>query len=483
MKKVSLHLIFCFGLIGIVNAQNEGDALRFSQKFYEADPTCTGGVTGAGPLSSNVNPAAFALKKKSEVFIIGSFSNTRTNSSYLGESNTDGKYNFVISGIGVTLNGNNDEYDDFGYTIGFSFNQTNSFHQRIFFEGINTESTILETFAEDASGTIPDNLSMITFGGLAYEAYLIDPASIFVDEDQYVPALSNLQSIRVLQGRVTETEGSINDLNVSFAVRHRNILYGGISIGITTLGYTERSEFFEENLADTVRYYESMSFVEDIRSDAVGVTVILGIIYQPITGLRFGGSVQTPSAYSFNENYRYDMFGQIKGRGEEWSWAYGHFDYKLTTPLRATLSAAWAHESYGSVSIDYEFVDYRTARFSSSWYGYIDENVNIQSMYRSVGNLRIGAEGRLRMFSVRGGYAHYSSPFKSKYLPENVDGSSSAISLGIGIHTDAFSVDLTYIRRQAESFYVPYSVKGKTIPGAVSDMEKDIVQIGFRKYF
>jgi len=66
----------------------------------------------------------------------------------------------------------------------------------------------------------------------------------------------------------------------------------------------------------------------------------------------------------------------------------------------------------GLISADYQFVDYRDARFHPTG-EFADINDIIQSSYSTQNIIRVGTEWRFGPFSVRGGYGFYSSPFNN----------------------------------------------------------------------
>jgi len=116
----------------------------------------------------------------------------------------------------------------------------------------------------------------------------------------------------------------------------------------------------------------------------------------------------------------------------------GIYDYEIETPMKAIVSGAYVIGKSGLISVDYEIVDYSTAKLKngSGGYNYVDENKTVQSAYRTVGNLHIGGEYRLNnSFSLRAGYENYPSAYKSTYLNKanvNSSASNSTVSGGFG---------------------------------------------------
>jgi len=108
MKKISLIALISLISIITVNAQNEVDALRYSQTTFggTARSMAMGGAFGAlgADFSSlSTNPAGIAMYKKSEFTLTPSFYRGKTSSSFYGTSNDDSKYNLNISNVGLVI--------------------------------------------------------------------------------------------------------------------------------------------------------------------------------------------------------------------------------------------------------------------------------------------------------------------------------------------------------------------------------------------
>jgi hypothetical protein len=116
----------------------------------------------------------------------------------------------------------------------------------------------------------------------------------------------------------------------------------------------------------------------------------------------------------------------------------GVYDYEIETPMKTIISGAYVIGKVGLISVDYEIVDYSTAKLKNGTdgYDYYDQNKVIKDAYKTVGNLHIGGEYRVNSnFSLRAGYENYPSVFKSTYLDQknmNKNASYSTVSGGFG---------------------------------------------------
>ena len=137
---------------------------------------------------------------------------------------------------------------------------------------------------------------------------------------------------------------------------------------------------------------------------------------------------------------------------------------------------AFIIQKKGLISIDYELIDYSSARLRSEFYGYDSENASIDRKYTHANNLRVGTEWRFDPFSIRGGYALYGSPFKSGVN----DGVRENYSFGFGIREDVFYIDFAYIFSKTSEDYYIYS--GELVEPTLTTAESHTFQttLGFR---
>ena len=133
------------------------------------------------------------------------------------------------------------------------------------------------------------------------------------------------------------------------------------------------------------------------------------------------------------------------------------YQYSLVTPWRGVLSAAGIFGKYGFISVDYEYVNYASARFyfdnaDRTWQN--DVNTAIKNSYKGASNLRVGLEGRIDKVSLRVGFGYYGSPYKTTVV--NAD--RIEMSAGIGFRTDSWFVDLGFVNSQSKMQEQPYTL-------------------------
>ncbi|MFB0926148.1 MAG: hypothetical protein QMB65_12850, partial [Vicingaceae bacterium] len=173
----------------------------------------------------------------------------------------------------------------------------------------------------------------------------------------------------------------------------------------------------------------------------------LGIIYKAANWFRVGAAFHTPTLYSLTDQYRTNITAEKKdGTVFEDETPSGSFNYLVTTPYRFVSSASIVFGSRGVINVDYEIVDYASARISedseySTGVDFSTENDNIRSNFKMTQNLRVGSEVRFDPFRVRLGYRLQGDPLSGKF---GLDSGSSIYSGGIGIKEDGYYFDMAY---------------------------------------
>ena len=90
--------------------------------------------------------------------------------------------------------------------------------------------------------------------------------------------------------------------------------YIGGSININTLTFTRTSIFHESdatnNPNNNFNYFDAEEY---LKTDGVGASVKLGIIFKPVDALRVGINFHSPSWYSFKDTYTGTITADTEG--------------------------------------------------------------------------------------------------------------------------------------------------------------------------
>ncbi len=493
MKKTIFLLAIGAVCILQLAAQTDVDALRYSQIFPggTSRSMSMGGAFGAlgGDFSClSMNPAGIALFRKSEFTFSPSLGDLSTNSSYLGSSYNNSKYNFNISNVGLIghlnlQNSNPEGWQNVDFGIGY--NRQNNFNSNITFQGQNNNSSLLDYFLQQVNssgGTLPSDLSAgnayFQDASLAYNAYLINPLS--GDSTHYNSVLHGAGEI---QKMVINTTGSMGEMVLSMGANYAHKLYFGATLGIDFLNYNENSLYSEENQHDTVPGFKNFNINRTLNTYGTGINLKLGMIYRANDFLRIGLAVHTPTFYNMHDDYNATINSSFDTESHTYSNTPGSFDYTLTTPLRVIGSIAVIINKQGVISADYEFVDYSSSQLNSSTYTFTDANSAVQQKYTATSNIRFGTEWNITNIKLRAGYAFYGSPFSSSTTPPNgANLSTNSFSVGIGVKENSLSLDLGYVYSIAKQYYQPYILTSQTVDGATIKSTNNVfvMTIGYK---
>jgi hypothetical protein len=492
-------------LAATAGAQNDVDAIRYSQLIpsITARSLAMGGAFGAlGADFSSLsnNPAGIALYRRSEFTFTPAFANFSTESTYLGEKNRDNKYNFNIGNIGLVIAFPKDERNTSpwrSWSFALGYNKLNNYQSRSIYEGLNTKTSLLDAYVEEANGTTYDQLGSDGFtafsSDLAFQTYLIDtlPGSV----NQYFSAVPNGGEI---QRRFRETRGSSGEALLAFGGNYMDRVFWGVTLAFPYLRYNEDVIYEEIDPADDVQQttpgvdssyaaylnFESFRLSQQVATSGSGFQAKFGLLFRPNDWLRFGAAIHSPGFYNMHDEWINSIHANFTGDSYDYESPFGSYDYNLTTPFRASGSVAMIYRQQGVLSFDYEFTDYTAAKLSASDYSFIDENQTIRSTYAQGHNFRAGGEWKYGIFSFRLGAAYYSGIVRSELSTTGSDQHKFIYSGGIGIREEYYFVDIGYAMARGNESYRNYELAStpEAEPAAISTLSDHrlLVTFGFR---
>jgi hypothetical protein len=482
MKKTGIVLIIVLATFINGFAQLADDALRYSQVFYTGTARfiSMGGAFTAlgGDLSSlSQNPAGIGLFRSSEISLTPQLFNIRTTAGLNGYNTLDYVYDFNLAQVGMVANiiDKSTESGLQSLNFAYSYNKTNNLNQSIIINGTGEYSSMADFWADNADGYFKDELiDQVPDSYLAWETGLIDslPGSnisygtVFSNYGDNPPSVYG-QRIR----RLVNYEGYTGEHALTVGGNLSDKLYFGATFGISHLEYSSKYEHLEETDVDLPSEFGSLNYTFFYSNKGTGFGFKMGAIYRPLEILRLGFAFHSPTIYKINE-YVYDSMSSHFTDGGKYEESNDpvRYNYALTTPFRAMAGAALQIKKLALVSVDYEFVDYSTARFSETGdgYDYGEKNSIIKSTLRASHNIRLGAEFRVSRFYLRGGYSYYGKAWESDDLNANLDYNS--VSLGAGFREQNVFIDLSYSRMKNPQKYILYGSAAETL---MSDMDID----------
>ncbi len=127
---------------------------------------------------------------------------------------------------------------------------------------------------------------------------------------------------------------------------------------------------------------------------STGFSASLGVIGKLSPNFRLGASLETPTFWNIDRTYDFyndPVYGDDRGAESR----------KLTSPLKATVSAAFVASKNFSLNVDYTLgltkPDYKV-------YGSAERELNdfFKDNYKNLSEVRVGAEYRVQQFRLRG---------------------------------------------------------------------------------
>jgi len=477
-------LTTCLFLPTISSAQNELDALRYSQVFHgsTARSTAMGGAFGAlgGDYSClSTNPAGLGIYRKSDFSFSLGFTGREYESDFQGSRRQSDRFDIDMPNLGVVLaSGSKKPGIGSGIAFGIAYNRLASFNNSIEFKGRNDGNSILDSFTEEIAldGGVDDFdiYDFYPFGaGLAYNTYLINPTQ--ADTFLYDGVIPNGG---VTQSMVIESNGSMGELSLGLAGRIEETFMVGLSLSFPNIEYEELKTYTETDEEGTVfvadtsllyRDFKSLKYENYLKTTGNGFNMKLGAIFQPIDWLRTGLAIHTPTWFFMSDIYNSKMQSVFSNnRFEDFS-PDGNYTYRLRTSWRTIASLGFIFGKSGLLSLEGELVQYPRAKLGSSDYNFMNENQIIKTVYKSsTFNFRAGGEWRYEPFSLRAGAAYYGTPFNDAFTNKVTDQSTWIFSGGAGYRGKKYYFDFAFVYYERGESISPYYLSYEPTPAATA---------------
>ena len=482
----------------LLNAQSEIDALRYSQGSIGSTARSLSmggafGALGADFSTLGINPAGIGFYRQSEFSISMGFQNRNIESDYLKNKNSSNQFSVDMPNLGLVLaypKTREMGWKQFGFALGY--NRTANFNSDIYYEGKNTDNSILDSFTDqiylDGGATEDELYQYYAFGAdLAYQTYLLDPDTLNLN--QYISVIPNGGAY---QSQSISTHGGMGEFSIAFGGSYNDKVYFGVTLGFPNINYEEESTYEEKDKDNEITSGDSLNFIDFkamryeqyLKTTGNGFNAKFGVIFKPVDWVRIGAAIHTPTYYYMNDHYNSSMSSSF-GNGASFNYdsPEGSYSYNLTTPFKAIGSLAFIFGKYGLVSFDYEFTDYSGSNLDASDYNFSEENKIINKIYSGfASNYRGGVEMKYENFSFRAGMAYYSSPFNEQYSVKESDQHVISYTGGIGYREKRFYVDIGYSLSKRNEYYSPYTLSYENVPGTVLKRTDNrvITTVGFR---
>ncbi len=465
--------------VGLFAQGYEADILRFSFNNYagSARYVALGGAfssIGADLSNFSHNPAGVGMYRNSIAQFSGGVNFANNRSTYLGNEETDFKLNLSIPSLGVVFATNKPSKNGMfrGATVGFAFNRLGEYNSSEKITALNTtpRSSISWNWANEMSDvyngqfineTSVDQVSFNTYTG--YYGFLANYDSSLLDYTS--PVLDSVQ-----QTRYVDSKGGKNEMVLALGTNYLDKLFIGASIGIPLINYSRESRFIEEDAAisDINTFFNEFELKEDYKTEGLGFNFKLGALYKVNRWVRIGGAFHTPERISFTERYSSNLTSDMDFDDFDIESGEGLFQYRVRLPWRANVGASLFFKEKGFLSVDYEAVGFNAMRytFENDFRELSDDiNANLKAKYKVSHSVRVGIEGVIKKFRIRGGYNYADSPIRKQFQVEGFNYSRHTISGGFGFMLDKVAVDFAYQHNVNKQFEQPYTVSNANVSG------------------
>lgn len=478
MKKIFTTVAIL--LIGASQAQeiSINDALRYSQTNQNGTARfrAMSGAFGAlgGDLSAiTINPAGSAVYSTSQFGLTLSNSNIKNKSAYFGTATSEKESAFDLNQAGFVFvfDGKPEGWNKF--TLGVNYENLNDFNNTLFSAGTNPSQSVGNYFLNFANANGGIDLSLLQlqpnesvsslyqylgetsgFGAqqafLGYQAFLIDPATDYSATNRnYVMLVP--QGSNYYQENTITSSGYNGKLSFNAATSYQDKLFFGLNLNSHFTDFRQTTSIYESNSITPTSGIQRLRFDNDLQTYGNGFSFQLGAIAK-LTDFRVGLAFESPTWLTLNDrtmqgirSVTADVNGDLPMSIINPNVENIYAPYKLQTPSTWTGSVAYVFGQKGLISVDYALKDYSNIKFKPQS-EYSPLNKSASDLLDSSGELRIGAEYRIKALSLRGGYRLDQSPYKN----EAIMGDLSGYSAGLGYNFGHTKVDLTYSYAQRD---------------------------------
>lgn len=302
----------------------------------------------------------------------------------------------------------------------------------------------------------------------------------------------------------TREAGGVTNMDFALGFRLSPSVNLGLLVRGQTLSYDIKTSYTEQFKPKEGAPTDYLGLDNRLSISGLGVDFGFGVLGQIGSGLRLGASVYTPTFYhlkqdfsavavAYNELFRHDT-NPNKGDSKEYlaatpNNAAGAF--RLSTPWRFGLNAAYIFGRKAIASFDYEFVYTSSARLASDDYGYdadfSADNHALRRHFIGMNRVRLGLEYNVvPRVALRAGYRHETAIAQSKLfgtpgfeellggtlvhyrLPRSVN----ALSAGAGFRlSPSWTLDIAYTGEMSRAVYeVVPRISDSAITGSESFM-------------
>lgn len=456
--------------INYANAQEIPDAIRLAQENLNGTARfrAMGGAFGAlgGDLSAiNVNPAGSVVFANNQAGGTLTSFNTKNDSDYFGSKTNQSENAFDLNQAGAVFifedRSGKSDWNKFSFAL--NYENTNNYDNSLFAKGTNPTNSVANYFLSYANpsatqgGIFLDILENSYYDELnyadqqaflGYQGYVINPLTNDVNNTSYL--INNPGGNYYQQNSIVAT-GFNGKLTFNGAASYKDKIFFGLSLNSHFTDYVQSSRFYESNNNSSTNGLRNLTFGNDLYTYGTGFSFNLGIIGKINKEIRAGLSYESPTWFRLNDellqtlsstgyNYGTPANPNLSNTTVDSNITMIYDPYKLRTPSKFTGSLAYIFGKKGLISVDYSIKDYSNTKFRDPHGDFARVNNRMNDILDTTGEIRIGAEYRIKQFSLRAGHRSEESPYKNNWTIGNL----KSYSGGLGYNFGDTKVDLSY---------------------------------------
>lgn len=292
----------------------------------------------------------------------------------------------------------------------------------------------------------------VNYSTQSIEDYSETPGNSKVNFNIY-DGTSQLVDNIAFSGHAYNRYGDVSKMSVAVGGNYDNRIYVGAGLNFhSALIDQYDSAAFDSNVNGSTNVYNKQ--YTPFSESSTGFSASVGVIGKINPQFRVGAALETPTWWNISRVYS-EYENPTDGTYTE--------ERNLSSPMKATLSAAFVPNKNFAINVDYSL---GLTKPKYKVYGNAETELNnfFSDHSKSLSEVKVGAEYRIQAFRLRGGYGFATSPFDSMSISAFSDngtvgnnsydnlivGKRSTIGAGIGYDFKSFYIDAAYQNLSSE---------------------------------
>ncbi|ACU08083.1 putative hemin receptor [Flavobacteriaceae bacterium 3519-10] len=348
------------------------------------------------------------------------------------------------AGIGVSI------ANEFSLTLGIESQQSAST-----LAGPTTNYKINNTDIGSAGGVVVFPLSPssawkfvnvgVSYSNQSLEDYIETPGNSNVSfefRDENDVLLEDL----ALAGHAYNRYGNLSKTSIGVGGNYDNRIYVGAGLNFHNSVLDQYDSAAFSNSANVTTVFDKQ--YTPYSEAATGFSASVGVIGKINPNFRVGAALETPTWWNMERIYN-EYENPVDGTYSE--------ERRLSSPMKATLSAAYVANKNFALNVDYSL---GLTKPKYKVYGDAETELNnfFDANSAALSEVKVGAEYRVQAFRLRAGYGFASSPYDSVSLnafnetgnagnrsfDNFIVGKRNTVGAGIGYDFRSFFIDAAY---------------------------------------